>query len=730
MHEHPETVPLVNPTVEGYRQERQYSRRDVVRAAFGSPAALIAYAVPLAVVSVVSVIAIVAAFPGGTVVYANNSLQFVDAGPGRILAVVVPLLLLAIAAHAFASAASQLLITARLLSRPLSVTQAWRRSAQLLPRLLPVVALLALVVGIECALAIVAVLAGLPLWLAVALLVILLALSYPLLYIFSIAVLRPLPARSAWREMRAVGKTLTGAGRLARIPVVLPLALGAGVGVAIRFAEGYTPVSLMTTTAFGIATTTASIVAIVASVSVVSRLTLEGLSRQEAPQSIQLPAQATSRVRTPLKWVAAIVALALPWSMIAASIALNPTNLSTTTVGEVGDLAPNVQTVDVGSGLLISRSEEYSRDGLAACVEGRCAPAVDVNWFGYGKAMAPDGNSGGLTARWVVDEPKDGKETWTLEVARVSAAELQAGAESESRDSFRPGDPVVIDSVTVADVGGSAFDAERDIDLAIDNSGDAPVIASLSAFGSEHGVESVVSVYRCVDAECSSATTQSISVHSDHESVNATGIDLAVADDGTAFVSLSEYQTGDSRHQDDTALIVTPVTGEPSITTVVDGPEFEYGYDSDDWGGSQLVLTGDGNPAVLYRLKFTGTFQLLLCGDQNCTTSTTEQVPGLTTADFFPALTADDTGRPLIATYSANGKSVVVVSCTDALCTDFETRVVAAASPYALSALAIGVDSRGRPIVTIADNFIRIEKTKLGDPGRIVLCEQKRCGAK
>jgi hypothetical protein len=729
MDERTETVELVNPTVEGYRQPRQYSRRDVSRAAFASPAALVAYAVPLAVVSVLSVIAIVAAIPADTVVYANNSLQFVDVNVGRVLAVMVPLVLLAIAAHAFASAAAQLLITAHLISRPLSVVQAWRRSVQLLPRLLPVAALLTFVVGVECALAFIAVLVGLPAWLGIALLVVLLALSYPLVYIFSIAVLRPLPARSAWHEMRAVGRTLKAVGRLARIPVAIPLALGVGVGAALRFAETYTAATLIATTAFGIATTAASIVAIVAAIAVVSRLTLEGLSRQDAPQTIQLPAEATAPGRTPLKWAAAIVALALPWSMIAASIALNPTNISTTSVGEMGDLAPNAKTVDIGSGTLITRSEEYSVVSLATCDQGRCTPAVRVDWYGYGKAMAPQRNGGALTARWVVEDPKDGKETWTLEVARVSAAELQAGVGTRSRDSFDP-DPVVIDSVTVVDFGGDQFDAERDIDLAIDNSGDAPVIASLSSLGSEHGAESVVSVYRCVDAECSSATKQSMPVRSDHASLNASGIDLAVGDDGTAFVALSEYQTGDSSDQDDTGLIVIPVTGEPSITTVIDGPEFEHGSTRDDWGGSQLVLTGDGNPAVLYRLKFAGTFQLLLCADQRCTTSTTEQVPGLTSADFFPALTVDDTGRPLIATYSANEKSVLVVSCTDALCTDFETRVVAAASQYALSALAIEVDSRGLPIVTIADNLIRDDDVTLGDPARVVLCEQARCGAK
>ena len=731
------TIELVKPTDESFRPAPLFSRRQLVRAAVGHPAAIVGYSAPMALLSIVIAIMIVAATPAGHAVYANNVIQFIDQPSSATLALLTPLVLLWLAVHAFGSATAQLIVTSRLLSHPIRLTDAWRQSARLLARTLPIAAILGLVVGVNVAITIVAILIGTPVWIAVPLLIVTLAVSYPVVYLFSIAVLRPLTARGAWREMRDTGRAVSRANLLARIPVALPLVLSIGAAASIRFAESVTPPTLLATTLYGIAITVLGVLAVVGLVAEVSRLTLEGLSRREQPQIIVLPAPATGqRSRGLALSGAAVVAVAVPFTFLAGVVAVNPTNITTTTTAEIGEVAPNVSAVDVGSGVVINRSEEYSQVRLAMCVDGRCQTATRAGWRGYGKAMAAAPGGGVITARWIAHAPVDDHEKWQLEVAHYSASDLEADPDpGHNQDStvLEPVNPHVIDSVTVPQFQASTWDVERDVDLVIDTSGTFPVIASIASLTDERIVEGVLSVYRCVDAECSGADRQSIAVRTDNESLHVVTLDLALADDGTAFVTVMSYQEGDSRYQDDTALIVAPPDGPVAIVKVIDGPEYDPGRgsqsDADDWAGSQVVLSGEGNPMVLYRLHHSGAFSLLVCEDPLCSRSSTRDVPGLTSADYFPAFTVDASGRPLVATYSANAKSVVVLSCADADCTEFETRVVAAADPNLPTALALSLDRKGLPIITISDSYIYPETGRLGDAARIVLCQQARCGA-
>ena len=59
------TIELVKPTDESFRPAPLFSRRQLVRAAVGHPAAIVGYSAPMALLSIVIAIMIVAATPAG-----------------------------------------------------------------------------------------------------------------------------------------------------------------------------------------------------------------------------------------------------------------------------------------------------------------------------------------------------------------------------------------------------------------------------------------------------------------------------------------------------------------------------------------------------------------------------------------------------------------------------------------------------------------------------------------
>lgn len=719
-----ETVELAKPVF-------RISVRDAFAATFARPGAVVAYAAPMALVAAIGFAAVVIT-SSDHMVYAESLPQFVGLPEERAQFLLWALVPLVLAVHVFAASAAALIITSGLLNRRVGVIAAWSRSARLLGRTLPAAIPGVLLIAIAAGAGWVAVHLGAPEWLAVSVLVVFFFVPLPAVFVLSLAVLRPVRARDAWQEVRRVSRAINDGAILVRIPVLLNLAIGIGIGIGLLVLAGVAPSSALNTLLFGTAVVLVAIATMVGAIGVISRLTLEGLSRQSDTQTVELPASAAgSRLAVAGRWLSAAAAVFVPFVLLGGAVSVNPTNITTTSVREIGYADPLLQTMDLGDGVIANLSSSYNSYRLGFCVDQTCRSTEYTEWYGYANVMAERPSGGALAARWILDDESE-QLVWTLEVGDVSSSTLLS-AWAESPEHFRgrtirlePENSRVIDTVS-GDISEpfSDYYVEYETDLAVDASGEYPVIASLNPLRSGGRL---FTLYRCVDAECSSATKQSTVTYGDSDTQALAPLDIAVAADGTVFASLYGYREGDEEGPDDVGLVVVPPSGDITVTTVVRGA-LSDGSRVDDWPGSQLVLSSEGMPIVLTREIDSGTFELLICADQLCTESSTQTLPGITTADFRPAITVDSTGRPLIATYSEDGKSVIVLSCTDSVCTSLETRVVARAARIA-PPLAISVNHEGLPMVTISNVWVNEIKTFLPEPTRIVLCQQPRCGAK
>lgn len=725
MSERTEIVQLDQPTF-------ALTKRSFFAAAFSSPSALVAYAAPVAGVSILALILMVAVAPAGHLVFANWYPQFVHLPTTPAVVLLVIVVSLSLLAHTIGASAATVITTSRALHREVGVVQALRHSVRRLRSTLPAAVLVFALLAAAVLIAVSTTLLGAPVLLAAIVLAVELIVIHPALYLVSLAALRPGPV--TWRDMRDVARAVNERGLFARVPLGATLAAGVGVAAVLVVIQRVTVTGQLATMLFGSGILLAFVVTIVGTISVISRLTIAGLTYRDSPESIELPAvQPAAPRRAAAGWLVAVLAIVLPFAFLAGSIVVNPTGIPVTVTAEIGNTDDGLQSVDAGSGVVINVSQEFGRERIAVCHDAICERATGLSWGGLATAIAPDPAGGIITAYWTADDAVDEQQLWTLTLAAFSASEVQEAAQLPERDR----DNVRLDPerVTELDTVSSSysFDAiaaqiQAGTDVVINTSGANPVIASLNELATEG--EQALTVYRCDDRLCATKTSSSVAITSDNLSSSYETLDLALGDDGTAFVTVSGYrETAEEYEEDDTALVVVPLAGEPTVTRIIDGPHSGFGFDADNWGGSRVVVTSEGFATVLYRLRDTGALHLLTCANTDCTESTTQEVPGLNSVDFLPAIAVDGTGRPLIATYNAQGSAVTVLSCTDAACSSFETKVVASALSEVTS-VAIDIASDGLPLVTISNSHEVDRRNSLDESALIVLCQQPRCGAK
>lgn len=202
-----------------------------------------------------------------------------------------------------------------------------------------------------------------------------------------------------------------------------------------------------------------------------------------------------------------------------------------------------------------------------------------------------------------------------------------------------------------------------------------PVISSRSGVA--------VSVSKCADPSCSSATSTTI------DSVSADSTSIAVAADGMPVVG---YSTSAG------ALKVArcanaACTGTPTITTVLANGNAQHAV---------LALGTDGLPLLVYS-DLGGVYRVLKCSMANCSGATTLSALDGGTQGITAAIAVGNDGLPVISFWG--GSQLRVAKCANAACSGGSTVTVVdnlSSSNGLLSAITL--DAGGIPIISYGDN--------------------------
>lgn len=717
------TIDLVQPAA----PEQRAASMSVFEAVFSRPAAILAFAVPYLAASVLGVVATALVLGSEYSIIVNGALETISAPDGRELLAGAIALALTFVATVFAATAAELVIASTMLSRTLGVVDAWRGAIRIFPRTLLAAFLVAAIFALVAGIAFLLTLIGLPLVFAIGLFAVVGILLFPVLYVFSLAVLRPIAG--VWAEVRAVARRIVDMRMGARLPFVLLLLPGTAINAlvfSLRDANGTNVVGAAAASTISVAVTVLTTVLVV---SLLTRLTLAGIAEQKQPQPVELPTESTSSTTLRARWVATASALVLPFALMLGGVYTNPTNLTTTTSFELPRTKLDLQSHSLSNGSVLSFTHAFEEYRLALCENERCDLSQDVQ-LGITTAMAPGVDGGVVTAHWeAVKGASEGTE-WRLVVSTVTADDLAATLTEEVRQGY----PATLATSTssiidrLVNANGDRIgrgDADSRLSLAIDTSGAFPVVATYNALTFDD--EQLLSIYHCADAQCTSAVKHSTAVDVRTYNPSYFSVDLYVSADDVAHVTLSGFEFLEQKR----AFRVLLATSSPSALMTVtqlstSERSSELGFEG--WLPAQIVASPDGLPFVLQRTATSGLFELIVCADQLCESSTTREVPGPDSQQLVPSLAIDESGRPLIATFSGDGQSVVVLSCVDEVCSAFESRTVARSHGF-VSPLHLAFDTENRPLLTIANWSVNSFMIRASDSERIVVCQRTRCGA-
>jgi hypothetical protein len=202
-----------------------------------------------------------------------------------------------------------------------------------------------------------------------------------------------------------------------------------------------------------------------------------------------------------------------------------------------------------------------------------------------------------------------------------------------------------------------------------------PVISSRSV--------SVVSVSKCADPSCSSATSTTI----DTESADSTSI--AVAADGLPVIGYSTSAGALKVAKCSTAAC----TGSATVTSVLANGNAQY---------ATLALAADGLPLLVYS-DLGGVYRVLKCSTASCTGATIISALDGGTQGITAAIAVGHDGLPVISFWG--GSQLRVAKCANAACSSGSTITVVdnLSSSNGLSS-SITVDAAGIPVISYGDN--------------------------
>ncbi|MBT1683268.1 hypothetical protein KK095_09325 [Curtobacterium flaccumfaciens pv. flaccumfaciens] len=385
---------------------------------------------------------------------------------------------------------------------------------------------------------------------------------------------------------------------------------------------------------------------------------------------------------------------------------------------------------------------------LRMCRHASCDEATGMPSRTLGSAVGSAGDGGLLAAQWKVRFDGEEAKQYELEVVHSRPGQLDAtpksdgpawpaGRRAEKRDTDDEASAVDRPEgrrTTVAAV--DIVDADRDrvsywmTDVAVASSGDRPVVAGIARGGEPEGRSHLVAVF-CEDVACTDHTVRQVALPwippLDHQ-----GVDVAVAPDGTAVVSL--VSETDARSPTFTALRLvsfSPDGGQPIVRDLSNAiPPGEPVRAWDEAYDARVAIAGDGNPVVLARSNGVSTQRLTFCADASCSSSSHTDITPKGPTNLLPAFVIDRSGRPLVAVRDEERGTLGLLSCRDARCTTSEQTTIARFPPVqdersSTSTLAIGLSADDTPIVLSGG----VSEDRDEDAqGLVIRCDRPRCG--
>jgi len=386
--------------------------------------------------------------------------------------------------------------------------------------------------------------------------------------------------------------------------------------------------------------------------------------------------------------------------------------------------------------------------GLRMCRHASCDEATGMPSRTLGSAVGSAGDGGLLAAQWKVRFDGEEAKQYELEVVHSRPGQLDvapksddaawpAGRRAEQRDSADEAPAVDRPEgrrTTVAAVDIVETDQGRVsywmTDVAVASSGDRPVVVGIARGGEPEGRSHLVAVF-CEDVSCAEHTVRQVALPwippLEHQ-----GVDVAVAPDGTAVVSLVS-QT-DARSPTFTALRLVsfrPDGGQPVVRDLSQAiPPGEPVRAWDEAYDARVAIGGDGNPVVLARSNGVSTQRLTFCADASCSSSSHTDITPNGPTSLLPAFVIDRSGRPLVAVRDEERGTLGLLSCRDARCTTSEQTTIARFPPVqdersSNSTLAIGLSADDTPIVLSGG----VSEDRDEDAqGLVIRCDRPRCG--
>lgn len=731
------------------RSDRMYGPPRAAQLAFGAPQPLIAYAVPFTVVAIVASLIAMTALAGalsignGAIVPLRSS-----SGPGALVGAGA-LALVLVLGHAYAITATTLSLLARSDGRHLSARDAWvgalRRPGSVTLAAVISGALTVIAAGISTIVLPVLPLAGIA---AALLLVAILIITAPLLLAWPQLVggRKRLGAALgwAWRSTRMIVSPSAEPFHSPRVAIVSTVVLTGLVTAGLTALGGLLPIGWWTPVA-GVAL---ALVPTALAQVLLAGVLVRGVALREedvaiAPLVSSDAASAPTVVTRRGGPLWGIALLLVPALLAGVLLWADPWRVPAYSAADVPQVWRSSQIVPWADGTAVLSRLGGESAGVRLCSGATCTPETDMRSI-FPTAIAPDENGGILSASWYPIEGPDRtsgrfelRTTYSSpDALREWAKPLPRGLTEKEVDDIlwdkqgMPGDERVlggIDSVFRASDSVFARSNEGLMGVAIDTSGEFPVIASVAR--PRESINAVVSLDFCADAECAESTQTTIPVTWGYGGSNSTSIDVALAPDGrTAVVSLAD---GESKNGLIPLRVITATAdGESTSVTLAAETSRSSSDDFDFAYGAQLEIGSDGLPVVLYRAKGDSKLWLLSCGDLSCGDSSITTIDPPSDVQSSPTLAIDSSGRPLIGVVDATA-SVALLSCDDAACTTQTPVRLVGAVPTELGdgeAFALSLDAEDRPLLAVGVQ--RVGSTKKSTwSGTVLECAAPRCGA-
>lgn len=730
---------------------RQYGPPVVPVIAWGGGRAVLAFAVPAAAGALLAGAALLGGARSGRVVLANGAFAAVESSAVSVV-VLVAGAVLAVAGFGFGVTASTAVMIARADEEALGTRQAWRWTFR--HRRLVIESALTASVAVVVGAAVVRLWqdAGWPAGVAVtALLAVAAVVAAPLLlgWVLVVAgVPRGEAVRRAWASGRVVvrgGHEVTATPRRALVGAAsVTLVLGIGVWLLVRLLPA-SAVRSSLTVAWCCVAVTLLVVVVVA-------IAVRGAAARAAGGRLRAPVVAGRAVR-PRRLrdgVAGLGVLLVPALVFAVLVMSNPFGMVQYSVAAVntryledGDVA------EVGDRTAVVSMPGTPPSRLRVCARAQCSVGTSLTPRDLSAAAGAAGDGGLLTAQWRPRFADDTAQRFELQVVHSrpdqvdppeapkkngwpSGRRAESPAAEDERDVEWPaGRRTTLASVQVVDNGQSNHGVT---DVAVAARGGRPVIAGIARSGEPDARSHLFAVF-CQEPSCVRHTVRHVALpwippYWDQ------GVDLAVAPDGTAVISL--VSETDRRLPQLPSLRVVTAHPDRVETVVRDLPGgFPPGATARSYEAApdaRVAVGRDGNPVLLGRTRGVDAQRLTFCSDVSCSASTYTDIAPASSSKAPPAFVIDRSGRPLLAIRDDERGVVGLVSCRDARCRSHHEVTVARFEPPGRisdgsSTLAIGLTADDVPML-VASVVPDDPDDRDKDPvGFVIRCDRARCGA-